>query len=59
MERLEALVDLENLGSQRVLEKAGFHKEGVLRKWAFFKGRSRDFVIFSLLASESVITPLD
>ncbi|GFS36725.1 similar to PLANT HOMOLOGOUS TO PARAFIBROMIN [Actinidia rufa] len=55
LERLEALVDLENLGSQRVLEKAGFHKEGVLRKWAFFKGRSRDFVIFSLLATVSNI----
>ncbi|GFS36724.1 acyl-CoA N-acyltransferases (NAT) superfamily protein [Actinidia rufa] len=53
MERLEALVDLENLGSQRVLEKAGFHKEGVLRKLFFFKGRSGDFVMFSLLSSDS------
>ncbi|PSS33856.1 Acyl-CoA N-acyltransferase protein [Actinidia chinensis var. chinensis] len=56
LERLEALVAAENLGSQRVLEKAGFHKEGVLRKWAFLKGRSRDTLIFSLLYSDS---PLD
>ncbi|GFY85052.1 acyl-CoA N-acyltransferases (NAT) superfamily protein [Actinidia rufa] len=56
LERLEALVAAENLGSQRVLEKAGFHKEGVLRKWAFLKGRSRDTLIFSLLSSDS---PLD
>ncbi|KAK1387822.1 PAF1 complex component [Heracleum sosnowskyi] len=31
LERLEALVDIETVGSQRVLEKAGFHREGVLR----------------------------
>ncbi|XP_057489113.1 uncharacterized protein LOC130775046 [Actinidia eriantha] len=52
LERLEAFVDAGNLGSQRVLEKAGFYKEGVLRKWAFFKGRSRDAVMFSLLSSD-------
>ncbi|KAH7842426.1 hypothetical protein Vadar_005213 [Vaccinium darrowii] len=49
LERLEALVDVENFGSQRVLEKVGFHKEGVLRKYAFIKGRSRDVVMFSLV----------
>ncbi|KAF2284239.1 hypothetical protein GH714_020037 [Hevea brasiliensis] len=38
MERLEALVDLENVGSQRVLEKAGFMREGVLRKYFIRKG---------------------
>ncbi|KAI8561300.1 hypothetical protein RHMOL_Rhmol04G0328100 [Rhododendron molle] len=47
--RLEALVDVENLGSQRVMEKAGFHREGVLRKYAFIKGRYRDLVMFSLV----------
>ncbi|GKV43773.1 hypothetical protein SLEP1_g51026 [Rubroshorea leprosula] len=31
-EELEALVDVENIGSQRVLEKAGFTREGVSRK---------------------------
>ncbi|GKV05340.1 hypothetical protein SLEP1_g17365 [Rubroshorea leprosula] len=29
-EELEALVDVENIGSQRVLEKAGFTREGLL-----------------------------
>ncbi|XP_058212167.1 uncharacterized protein LOC131324277 [Rhododendron vialii] len=47
--RLEALVDAENLGSQRVMEKAGFQREGVLRKYAFIKGRYRDLVTFSLV----------
>ncbi|XP_016481249.1 uncharacterized protein LOC107802279 isoform X2 [Nicotiana tabacum] len=42
LERLEALVDVDNTGSQRVLEKASFFKEGVLRKYVVLKGRSRD-----------------
>ncbi|XP_016505363.1 uncharacterized protein LOC107823251 [Nicotiana tabacum] len=53
LERIEALVDVDNKGSQRVLEKAGFLKEGVLRKYMVLKGRSRDMVIFSFLATDS------
>ena len=50
LERLEALVDVENGGSQRVLEKAGFHREGLLRKFFILKGRTWDMVIYSLLS---------
>ncbi|OMO80781.1 hypothetical protein CCACVL1_12759 [Corchorus capsularis] len=50
LERLEALVDVENVGSQKVLEKAGFSREGVLRKYCVLKGKSRDMVMFSLLS---------
>lgn len=53
LERLEALVDVDNLGSQRVLEKAGFQREGLLRKYIVLKGRTRDVVIFSLLSSDT------
>ncbi|EXB63471.1 putative N-acetyltransferase p20 [Morus notabilis] len=53
LERLEALVDVENVGSQRVLEKGGFQREGVLRKYFLLKGKSRDMVIFSLLSTDS------
>ncbi|KAL8162201.1 hypothetical protein V2J09_013690 [Rumex salicifolius] len=49
LERLEALVDVENKGSQRVLEKAGFTREGVLRRYFIMKGKARDMVMFSLL----------
>uniref|UniRef100_A0A7N0V718 N-acetyltransferase domain-containing protein n=1 Tax=Kalanchoe fedtschenkoi TaxID=63787 RepID=A0A7N0V718_KALFE len=52
LERLEGLVDVENVGSQKVLEKAGFLKEGVLRKYAVMKGRSVDMVMYSVLASD-------
>ena len=52
LERLEALVDVENGGSQRVLEKVGFQREGVLRKFVILKGRCRDMVIYSLLSTD-------
>ena len=46
LERLEAVVDVENVASQRVLEKAGFEREGVLEKK--FIQKARDMVIYSL-----------
>ncbi|KAL3505943.1 hypothetical protein ACH5RR_031325 [Cinchona calisaya] len=52
LERLEALVDVENIGSQRVLEKVGFTKEGVLRKYCLLRGITRDMVMFSLLSTD-------
>uniref|UniRef100_A0A6P3Z124 uncharacterized protein LOC107407063 n=1 Tax=Ziziphus jujuba TaxID=326968 RepID=A0A6P3Z124_ZIZJJ len=52
LERLEAFVDVENVGSKRVLEKAGFQCEGVLRKYFILKGKTRDMLIFSLLSTE-------
>lgn len=52
LERLEALVDVENVGSQRVLQKVGFLKEGVLRKYFIQKGKARDMVMFSLLSTD-------
>ncbi|KAL5182150.1 putative N-acetyltransferase p20 [Glycine soja] len=51
VKRLEALVEEENKGSQRVLHKVGFVMEGVLRKYAFCKGDIKDFLIFSFLAT--------
>ncbi|XAR54693.1 Diamine N-acetyltransferase [Bertholletia excelsa] len=55
MERLEALVDVNNKGSQRVLEKVGFVREGVLRKYFFQKGKARDMVMFSLLSTDPLV----
>nr|KYP74997.1 putative N-acetyltransferase p20 [Cajanus cajan] len=52
LERLQGLVDVENVGSQRVLEKAGFQREGVLRKYVIIKGKSRDMVMFSVLSND-------
>ncbi|KAL6509989.1 hypothetical protein OROHE_020606 [Orobanche hederae] len=52
LERLDAWVDKDNLGSHRVLVKAGFQKEGVLRKYMLIKGKPRDMVVFSLLSTD-------
>ena len=50
--RLEAFADVENIGSQRVLEKAGFKKEGLLRKNTFIKGSIVDVFIYSFLSTD-------
>ncbi|CAJ2650941.1 unnamed protein product [Trifolium pratense] len=52
LERLEAFVDVENVASQRVLEKAGFQKEGVLRKYLFLKEKSRDMIISNVIFTD-------
>ena len=51
--RLELVTDPDNRASQRVAEKAGFRREGVLRSYLLYPdGRRRDSVMFSLLPSE-------
>ncbi|KAL8481691.1 hypothetical protein ACS0TY_027999 [Phlomoides rotata] len=52
--RLEALVEEENVGSQRVLAKAGFVREGFLRKYGFNKGEIRDMYIYSFLKTDEI-----
>jgi len=50
--RIEALVEVENKGSQRVLEKVGFLREGLLRQYGFCKGEIRDMFIYSFLVTD-------
>ena len=38
----DVFADLETKGQQRVAEKAGFGREGVLRRHYWHKGRARD-----------------
>lgn len=52
--RLQAFTDVENKASQRVLEKVGFQKEGLLRKYAYIKGNLKDLVIYSLLSTDHI-----
>jgi RimJ/RimL family protein N-acetyltransferase len=49
MERLSLITDPENAASQRVAERAGFLREGVLRAWHPTRKGRRDAVMFSLL----------
>jgi len=52
IERIEAVTDVENIRSQRVLEKNGFKREGELRKRAFNRGQYRNEYMYSLLREE-------
>jgi len=55
LERLELITDPDNHASQRVAEKVGFQREGVLRSHLTHPdGRRRDSVMFSLLPGELV-----
>ena len=47
-------VDVENKASQRVLEKAGFLREGVLRKYTYLKGVVKDLVLYSFLSTDEI-----
>jgi [ribosomal protein S5]-alanine N-acetyltransferase len=49
IERLSLETDPENHASQRVAERAGFTREGVLRAWMPTATGRRDSVMFSLL----------
>ena len=52
LRRLEAEVDPLNQGSRRLLEKAGFTPEGLLRKRWVDKGVAHDTIIYGLLRDE-------
>jgi RimJ/RimL family protein N-acetyltransferase len=52
IERVQAITDVNNLASQNVLEKAGFKKEGTIRKSAFIRGEWRDGCLYSILREE-------
>lgn len=50
--RLELFVEPENVASQRVAERCGFVREGLLRSRWVGQGRRRDSVVYGLPAGE-------
>ena len=50
--RIQACTDTRNVASQKVLEKAGFRKEGTMRKYFFLRGELRDACVYSILREE-------
>jgi RimJ/RimL family protein N-acetyltransferase len=52
IERLELLAHPDNHASQRVAERAGFTREGLLRSGRVVKGRRIDLWLFSLLPGD-------
>jgi ribosomal-protein-alanine N-acetyltransferase len=52
IERIQAKADPENIASCKALEKAGFKREGILRKTFFNRGKWKDDCMFSILREE-------
>jgi RimJ/RimL family protein N-acetyltransferase len=52
IERLNLTTAPENTASQRVAERAGFTREGLLRAWLPVPGGRRDSLMFSLLPGD-------
>jgi RimJ/RimL family protein N-acetyltransferase len=50
--RIQAKADPENSASWKALEKAGFAREGILRKTYYCRGEWRDDCIYSILREE-------
>jgi RimJ/RimL family protein N-acetyltransferase len=50
--RIQTHTDVRNVASQRVLEKTGFKKEGIVRKSLFARGEWRDMILYSILREE-------
>jgi ribosomal-protein-alanine N-acetyltransferase len=50
--RIQAAANVDNEPCQRVLQKAGFQKEGRLRKSYFIRGEWKDLFMYSILREE-------
>jgi RimJ/RimL family protein N-acetyltransferase len=50
--RIQATTVLSNLASQRVLDKVGFKREGLLRNFRLVRGQPADYWMYSLLPGE-------
>ena len=50
--RIQAGTNVENKASQKVLEKAGFKREGIMRKGLFVRGTWVDVCMYSILREE-------
>ncbi len=52
LKRIEAEVIPGNIGSERLLTKLNFEKEGVLRQWMYWNENFYDIIMYSLLDSD-------
>lgn len=57
LNRVEAKCVPEHVASRRVLEKAGFQFEGILREDEYFKGRFQDLALYSCLRRDWAGSP--
>lgn len=52
LHRIEATADPRNTASQRVLEKAGMRREGLIREHMLIRGRWRDSLSYAILETD-------
>ena len=52
LQRLELRIGADNIASQRVAERCGYVREGVLRSVHFKEGRRSDIAVYSRLGSD-------
>jgi RimJ/RimL family protein N-acetyltransferase len=50
--RVQAITGVDNFASSGILEKAGFKKEGIMRKSGFIRGEWKDGCLYSILREE-------
>ncbi len=51
-QRIEALIEPPNLSSQKLVEKLGFIREGLLKNYEFTCGKFDDLYMYSLLKQD-------
>lgn len=47
IQRIQATVAIDNISSMKVLEKNGFEREGVMKKYGILKEKTKDFYMYS------------
>ncbi|MCM3617713.1 GNAT family N-acetyltransferase [Sutcliffiella horikoshii] len=52
LERIEAIVDPPNFPSQKLMEKQGFRKEGLLRNYEYNFGKFNDVYMYSMIRED-------
>ncbi|MGM0903895.1 MAG: GNAT family N-acetyltransferase [Bacillota bacterium] len=52
LQRIQALIEPPNIRSQKLVEKQGFLKEGLLRKYEYTCGKFDDLYMYSLLKED-------
>ncbi|MGG3573858.1 GNAT family protein [Bacillus gobiensis] len=52
LERIEALIEPANLSSQRLVEKQGFKREGLLRHYEYTCGKFDDLYMYSIIKGD-------
>ena len=52
LRRIQSITHVDNLRSQKALEKLGFKREGLLRRYRWIRGEPWDLYMYSLLPEE-------